>query len=107
MGADALVLRAELGLCLAVLMLGAVVALTSANLVKRVAGVLIAHVGAVLAASVLAGGTLLIVGVAAMGATLMIGVALIVRLQERYSGVEAAEQDVADADAEPRETTPQ
>jgi hypothetical protein len=106
MGAEAFVLRAELGLCFAVLMLGAVVALASANLVKRVAGVLIAGIGAVLAASVLTGGTLLIIGVAAMGATLMMGCALIVRLQERYGGVEGAEQDAADADAEPRETTP-
>jgi hypothetical protein len=105
MSAAAFLLRAELGLCLAVLMLAAVMALTSANLVKRVAGVLIANIAAVLGASVLSGGSLLIVGLTAMAATFAVGCALIVRLQERYGGVEAAEQDDADADAEPRETT--
>ena len=103
MGA-ALLLRAELTICVAVLLLGAVAALSSANLVKRVAGVLIAYIAALLAVAVLGGGeTLLFAGIAAIAATLAIGCALIVRAQERYGAVEARDLDVADADAEPVE----
>jgi hypothetical protein len=104
MGAEDVFLRVEIALCAAFLMLGAIMALTSANLVKRIAGLLIANIAAVLAAAVLTGGALLIVGVAVMAAALVIGSALIVRLQERYGGVEAAEQDAADSDSEPRES---
>lgn len=104
MSAAVLILRVDIALCVAMLMLGAVVALTSANVVKRVIGALIVNLAAVLAAGALTDGALLIVGVAVLAATLMIGCALLVRLQERYGGVEAFDQDVADADAEPRET---
>lgn len=103
MSAEVILLRVDVALSIALLVLGAIVALASANVVKRVSGVLIAHIGAILGAAALVDGPLLIVGVGMMGASLVIGCALIVRLQERYGGVEALDHDIADADSEPRE----
>lgn len=104
MSAAVLLLRVEIALCVAVLMIGAIVALGSANLVKRLVGVLIANIAAILAAALLVGGSLLIVGAAMMAGTLVLGCALMVRLQERYGALEALDQDAADAEAEPRES---
>ncbi|MDX2274677.1 MAG: hypothetical protein NW206_04430 [Hyphomonadaceae bacterium] len=103
MSVEAFGLRAEIALSIAMLMLGAVMALTSGNAVKRVAGVLVAQIGAVLAAGVLLGGDILIVGVALMVATFAIAAALIVRAQERYHSVEMRDLDKADIESEPPE----
>lgn len=100
---EALGLRAEIALCIAMLMLGAVMAMSSANAVKRVGGVVIAQIAALLAAGVLVGGDIVLVGAAMLAGTLTIGCALIVRLQERYGGVDMGELDAADTESEPRE----
>jgi energy-converting hydrogenase Eha subunit C len=91
----------------ALLMLGAIAAWTSANVIKRVAAIALANIGAMSALSVLgAPDTALIAAVAAAFAQLTLGVALIVLLQERYSAIEAPDIDAADAQSEPtgRET---
>jgi energy-converting hydrogenase Eha subunit C len=88
-------------------MLGAIATWTSANVIKRVAAIALAHIGAVSALSVLdAPDAALIAGVAAAFAQLTLGVALVVLLQERYGAIEAPDIDAADAQSEPtgRET---
>ncbi len=91
----------------ALLLLGAVAAWSSTNVVKRVAAIALAHIGAVSALSVLgAPDAALIAAVAAAFAQLTLGVALVVLLQERYGAIEAPDIDAADAQSEPtgRET---
>ncbi|MEQ1708903.1 MAG: hypothetical protein ABL864_11310 [Terricaulis sp.] len=86
----------------ALFMLGAIATWTSANVIKRVAAIALAHIGAVSALSVLgAPDVTLIAAVAAAFAQLTLGVALIVLLQERYGVIEAPDIDAADAQSEP------
>ncbi len=83
---------------------GAVAALSSGNAMKRLAGVLVALVGAALALAALgAPEESLTTAVAIAFGYAVVGVAVIVRLQETYGGVGAAEVDAADAQSEPRE----
>ena len=85
-------------------LIGAATAWRSANATKRLAGLLIASLGALLALAALrAPEAALIAGVAATFAQLLIGAALLVRLQEAYGGVEAADIDAADEASEPPE----
>ena len=101
---DPIVARLLLAVAVAMLMLGAVTAWTSTNFIKRVAGLLVASLGALCSAAALsAPASLLVVGIAAAFAQLVIGVALGVRLQEAYGGAEAAEFDAADDANEPAE----
>jgi hypothetical protein len=101
---EPIVARLLLAIAVAMLMLGAVTAWTSANFVKRVAGILVASLGALTGAAALSAPvSLIVVGVAAAFAQLLFGVALGVRLQEGYGGVEAAEFDAADDANEPAE----
>lgn len=96
--------RLQFAASVALLMIGAVTAWTSTNVVKRLAGLMIALIGAVLAMAVLgAPGIALIAGVTAALASLLIGLALLVRLQESYGGVETPEFDIADEQSEPIE----
>lgn len=101
---DPIVARLLLAVAVAMLMLGAVTAWTSANFIKRVVGLLVASLGALAGAAALSAPVILVVvGIAAAFAQLAIGAALGVRLQEAYGGVEAAELDVADEANEPAE----
>ncbi len=107
MAADVLLLRAELAVALVLLLSGAVAAWASGNVVKRIVGLLLAHVGAVLALAALGlPDVVLMLGVGVALAHLLIGAALLVRLQEAYGGVEAREFDAADEQTEPTEQTP-
>jgi len=99
----ALVLACGVGLTL----IGAVAAWAGANLVKRLAGVLIGFIGALLAMAALgAPAPFLAAGVALMFAHAGLGLALIVRLQETYGGVESTEIDAEDRKAEASERAP-
>ncbi len=87
---------------LALLALGASMAFTSANVLKRLVGVAIAHVGALTGALGLEAPATLALGcVAALFATLTLGAAIVVRLQEDYGAVEGPEIDAADQYDEP------
>ncbi|WP_156767566.1 hypothetical protein [Candidatus Viadribacter manganicus] len=83
----------------ALVMIGAAAVLLLSNAIKRLAGLLIAGFGAIggLAALGASDGAL-IVGVAVLFAQTAIGAALVVRLQEAYSAIDAVEIDAADAD---------
>ncbi|HEX8901257.1 MAG TPA: hypothetical protein VF769_08520 [Vitreimonas sp.] len=101
---DPLVARLLLAVAVALLMLGAVTAWTSANVIKRVVGVVLACLGALGGLAALgAPHAVLVLGAGAALAQLAMGVALAVRLQEAYGGVEAAEFDQADDVDEPAE----
>lgn len=96
--------RLQFAASVALLMIGAVTAWASTNALKRVAGLMLALIGAILAMAVLgAPGFALLAGVAAAAASLLVGVALLVRLQESYGGVETPEFDLADDQSEPIE----
>ncbi len=88
----------------ALAMIGAVAAWAGANALKRIAGLMIAFIGALLAlAAVGAPAPLLAGGVALMFGYLGLGLSLLVRLQESYGGVETTEIDAADRKAEAAE----
>jgi len=107
MALDVLIFRAEIAVALVMLLSGAVAAWASANVAKRIVGLLIAHLGAVLALAALGlPDAVLIAGTGVALAHLIIGAALLVRLQEAYGGVEAREFDAADEQTEPTEPTP-
>ncbi len=98
------VLGAEIGAALTLLAIGALMAWTSGNILKRVVGIVIADLGALLALATLgAPASMLIAGIGAAFAALLVGIALIVRLQESYGGVEALDFDAADQNDEPAE----
>ena len=102
--AELLAERLQLAAAAALLMIGAVTALSSNNVAKRLAGLLIASIGAVLGLAGLgAPEAALIAGLAAVFAQILVGVALLVRLQEAYGVTEFAEIDAADAESEPAE----
>lgn len=97
--------RLLLAASVALLLIGAAASWSAGNAVKRLAGFLVAELGALLAlAAIGAPEGALIAGAAAALAQLCIGVALVVRLQEAYGGVDAAEIDAADDQSEPPET---
>jgi hypothetical protein len=104
MAAELLAIRLELALSVALLAVGAVMALSSANVAKRVAGLLIAHLAVLVALAALkVGGAVLMAGLGVCLAVLLLGVALLVRLQEAYGAVETLELDAADTQSEPLE----
>lgn len=96
--------RAQLAGAVVLLLIGVAMAWASANTAKRLAGLLIAQLGAMLGLAVLgAPQGAIIAGVALAFAHVLVGAALIVRLQEAYGGVEVAEFDAADEQSEPSE----
>lgn len=104
MAPELLVDRLHLAAAAALLMVGAVAALTSTNVAKRIAALLIAQIGALLGLAGLgAPNAALMAGIALALAQLVFGVALLVRLQESYGGVELQEFDAADEQSEPSE----
>lgn len=105
MNAALLIERLDVALGVAIVLIGAVTAWTSVNAVKRLGGLVIAQLGAVLTLAALGAPHGLLLAAITIGvAVLVIGAALIVRLQEAYSGVELAEIDLADEQGEPAET---
>ncbi len=98
---SALITMAGLVVCAAVLMGGAVTALTAASVIKRLAGVLVSFISAALAIGVLGAPPAMSVGaVALMVAYCVAGVAVLVRLQEGYGVSDVAELDRADDQGE-------
>lgn len=76
--------------------------MTSASALKRVVGIALALIGAIMALAVLgASHTAMVAGAATAFAFVALGVAIVVRLQEDYGASGVAEFEVADADSEP------
>jgi len=96
--------RALLAGAVVLLMVGVVAAWSSDHATKRVIGIVVALLGALVGLAALsAPSALLIAGVAVLFGHVAVGVALVVRLQEAYGGVEAPAIDAADAQSEPVE----
>jgi hypothetical protein len=88
----------------ALLMIGAVAAWTAPNAMKRVAGVIIALIAAIVAmAAFQAPPSWLVAGVAIALAYCVVGTTVVVRLQEAYGAAEAGAIDAADDEGEPTE----
>ena len=95
------------GGAIALVVIGAGAALVLGNAIKRLAGLMIAGFGAVLALGVLgAPNGALVAGVAILFAQAVVGVAIVVRLQESYGAIEADEIDGADREHDARADTP-
>lgn len=89
----------------ALLIAGASAAWASTNLVKRLVGLAIAHLGAIVSAAAVGAPQALLIAGATIGfAGLAIGAAIVVRLQEAHGVIEAAAIDAADRDADAKET---
>lgn len=101
---DPMLARLVLAAAIVLTLVGIVAAWTSANVVKRVAGLLVAMLGALVGAVALgAPSSVLMIGAAIAFAQMAVGAVLIVRLQEGYGAVEAADLDSADGADEPPE----
>jgi hypothetical protein len=93
-----------LAVAFALLMAGAVTAWRTANSARRLAGILCAHIAAILGLGVLGAPPMAAVTAVAIAfAYCAIGVAVTVRLQESYASTEAGEIDAADDQSEPAE----
>lgn len=102
--ADPILVRLLLAVAVTLLLAGAVAGWTSTNVVKRAVGLLAAMLGALIGAVALgAPPAWLMLGAGVALAYFMIAAALMVRLQEGYGAVEAAELDGADGADEPPE----
>ncbi len=105
MGAELPLERLEVAIAIALLVLGALTAWASSNVVKRLVSLLLAQLGALIGLAALdAPPAALIAAIALSLAQLLLGAALLVRLQEGYGGVEAPEFDAADEQSEPTES---
>jgi hypothetical protein len=81
------------------LYVGAICAFASAHLVKRLLGVFMMGVGALIVLAALGASLGLALGVAAaLAAWTMLGAAILIRLQEDYGGLEAADVETAEAE---------
>jgi hypothetical protein len=88
----------------ALLMIGAVAAWTAPNVMKRVGGVIIALVAAIVAMAALQAPPSWLIASAALAlAYCIVGTTIVVRLQEAYGAAETRALDVADDEAEPPE----
>lgn len=97
MAAELLLTRALFAAAVVLLLAGAVAGWTSHNALKRVAGIALAMLGALVSLAALgAPNALLVAAACALFAQLAIGAAVIVRLQEEYGAIEAPETDQAD-----------
>lgn len=91
----------------AILLAGVATAVSNASVTKRLMGVLIAMIGALLAAGAVGAPVALLIAAAALTlAYAAIGAALLVRLQEAYGSIETNEIDAADAESDNLELTP-
>ena len=98
---EALAIRFAFAGALALLAIGIVMAMTSANVVKRLGGALIALLASLVAAASLgAPAALLGVGSAVALATLALGAAIVVRLQESYGAIEVRDLNEADIETD-------
>lgn len=104
MDAELLLNSVVAGGAIALVVAGAAVGLLSSNAIKRLAGLSVAGLGAVASVAVFGAPEFAVTaGVAVVFAQLAVGVAIVVRLQESYAGIEAADIDRADAQSEHRD----
>ena len=97
--ADLFVDRALVAVAVALTVCGVFAAWVSTNVIKRLAALTAALLGALLGAAALGAPDVLAIGGAALGlAQLAVGAAVAVRLQESYTTVETPEINAADAD---------
>jgi hypothetical protein len=95
---------ANLAIAILLLILAAATCLSTNTISKRIIALFVAMVGAILAAAGLhPDGGVLVAGVAVAATYAAVGVALMVRIQETYSSVEADDLDAADLSDEPLE----
>lgn len=100
----ALLMRVLVIAAVALISAGAVAAFASTNVAKRLAGLIVALLGALVGLAALgAPGQMLSAGVAVAFAQIALGSALLVRLHESYGETETPEIDAADARDEPSE----
>jgi hypothetical protein len=86
------------------LMCGVALGWASVSVAKRVVGVIVALLGAIVGLAALgAPQAMMIAGAAALFAYVTMGVGLLARLQEAYGATDVADIDRGDADAEPAE----
>ena len=105
MGSGIIVQAAVLIGAFALLLIGAVAAWTAPNAMKRVAGVIIALIGASVAmAGLQAPPSWLVAGAAIALAYCVVGTTVVVRLQEAYGAAEASALNAADDEGEPPES---
>lgn len=98
---DPILLKVIAAASVALVVLGAIALLTSANAGKRLAGAATALLGAALALSALNAPQIFITAAAAVAfGYLALGALLLVRLQEAYGDTEIASIDAVDDDAE-------
>ena len=89
----------------ALLLMGAIAAWTAPNAMKRVAGVIVALIGASIAMAALqAPPSWLVAGAAIALAYCVVGTTVVVRLQEAYGAAEASALNAADDEGEPPES---
>jgi multisubunit Na+/H+ antiporter MnhC subunit len=89
---------------IALVVIGATAALLLDNALKRVVGLTIAGFGATVGLAALsAPDSAVVAGVAILFAQAVVGVVIVVRLQESYGTIEAAEIDSADRDDDAQE----
>lgn len=104
MALSAFALTIALAIAAALLMAGAVSAWTAASLGKRLAGLLVAHVAAIVCLALLGVATpAVLAGVAIALAYCALGAGLLARLQEAYASTEATDADRAEDEAEREE----
>lgn len=107
MASEVAIERAAVIIAVVLLSGGVAAAWLSANLTRRVAGVAVACLGAVLGLAALqAGESLMLAGAVIALAQVALGAALLVRAQEAYGSVENVDLEEADAraDAEARDS---
>jgi hypothetical protein len=93
-----------LALAIALVLGGAVAAFASRTVLKKVAALLTALVGAALAGALIGAPSNLLIAAAAIAfAYCAIGVAVAVRLQEAYGSIDTSDLDAADEQDEPPE----
>lgn len=91
-------MRALLGAAMLLAAAGGAAALISSNVLRRLAGIAVAQIGAALALAALGAPSQALVAAGAVAfAQIAAGVAILVRLQEAYGDIEANDVDAADA----------
>jgi multisubunit Na+/H+ antiporter MnhC subunit len=94
---DPIVTRALVAVAIALLLCGVFAAWTASNVLKRVAALAVAMLGAIVGAAALGASSNLLMAAAAIGfAQLAVGAATAVRLQESYGEADTEEIDAAD-----------
>lgn len=99
-----LLMRALLGAAMLLSLAGGSAALISPNVLKRLVGIAVAQIGAMIALAALGAPSQALTAAGAIAfAQIAAGMAILVRLQESYGETEAIEIDAADAADEPSE----